>query len=41
MGHSVRVHRVASLPAMARGGFVADLVAVIGSLDVVLGDIDR
>ena len=32
---------LASLPTMARGGFVADLVAVIGTLDVVLGDIDR
>ncbi len=32
---------LASLPNMSRGRFVADLVAVIGSLDVVLGDIDR
>ena len=32
---------LASLPQMARGGFVADLVAVIGSLDIVLGEIDR
>lgn len=32
---------LASLPAMARGRFVADLVAVIGSLDIVLGEIDR
>jgi NADH-quinone oxidoreductase subunit D len=32
---------LASLPNMARGGFIADLVAVIGSIDVVLGDIDR
>lgn len=32
---------LASLPQMARGGLVADLVAVIGSLDIVLGEIDR
>jgi NADH-quinone oxidoreductase subunit D len=32
---------LASLPNMARGRFVADLVAVIGSIDIVLGEIDR
>jgi NADH-quinone oxidoreductase subunit D len=32
---------LASMPAMARGLFVADLVAIIGSLDIVLGEIDR
>jgi NADH dehydrogenase I D subunit len=26
---------------MARGGFVSDLVAIIGSIDVVLGEVDR
>jgi len=30
-----------SLDQMCRGGLLADIVAVIGSLDVVLGDIDR
>lgn len=30
-----------ALPDMVRGGLVADLVAVIGTLDIVLGEIDR
>ncbi|MFW6062969.1 MAG: NADH dehydrogenase (quinone) subunit D [Chloroflexota bacterium] len=32
---------LASLAQMARGSFVADLVAIIGSIDIVLGEIDR
>lgn len=30
-----------SLPAMVKGNMVADVVAAIGSLDIVLGEIDR
>jgi NADH-quinone oxidoreductase subunit D len=30
-----------SLPIMSQGVFVADLVALIGTLDIVLGDVDR
>jgi NADH-quinone oxidoreductase subunit D len=29
------------LPAMVEGHLVADLMAVIGTLDIVLGEIDR
>lgn len=30
-----------SLDRMARGGLVADLVAIIGTIDIVLGEVDR
>jgi NADH-quinone oxidoreductase subunit D len=30
-----------ALPKMAAGAMIADLVAIIGSLDIVLGEIDR
>lgn len=32
---------LASIPELARGTYVADLVAIIGSVDIVLGEIDR
>ena len=29
------------LPVIARGGMVADIIAIIGSIDIVMGEIDR
>jgi NADH:ubiquinone oxidoreductase subunit D len=30
-----------ALPIMAEGGYVADVVASIGSIDIVKGEVDR
>lgn len=32
---------VSALPKMVEGRMVADVIAVIGSIDIVLGEIDR
>ena len=32
---------LSALPHMARGELLADLIAVIGSIDIILGDVDR
>jgi NADH-quinone oxidoreductase subunit D len=34
-------HNLSVLPYVAEGGMVADMVAIIGSLDIILGEIDR
>jgi NADH-quinone oxidoreductase subunit D len=47
-GRPVRIHERApsfanlqALPLMARGGLVADLVAIIASVDPIMGEVDR
>jgi NADH-quinone oxidoreductase subunit D len=32
---------LSALPAMSRGAMIADVVAILGSIDIVLGEIDR
>jgi NADH-quinone oxidoreductase subunit D len=34
-------HNISVLPEISRGSMVADLVAIIGSMDIVLGEVDR
>lgn len=34
-------YNLQSLPAMCRGGLVADVITAIGSIDIVLGDVDK
>jgi len=47
-GHPVRMRirspsfvNLSALPEMCQGAMIADVVAVIGSIDLVLGDCDR
>jgi NADH-quinone oxidoreductase subunit D len=30
-----------ALPAMCRGAMIADVIAILGSIDIVLGEVDR
>jgi NADH-quinone oxidoreductase subunit D len=34
-------HNISVLPEISRGAMVADLIAIIGSMDIVLGEVDR
>lgn len=34
-------HNVSALPEIAEGGYIADLIATLGRLDIVLGSVDR
>jgi NADH:ubiquinone oxidoreductase subunit D len=34
-------HNLHALPQISKGHFLADLVALIGTIDVVFGEVDR
>ncbi len=34
-------HNISVIPEISRGSMVADLIAIIGSMDIVLGEVDR
>jgi NADH-quinone oxidoreductase subunit D len=34
-------YNLQALPQMMHGGLIADLIAIVGSIDIVLGEVDR
>jgi NADH-quinone oxidoreductase subunit D len=34
-------HHLSVIPDLAKGAYLADLVAIIGSMDLVMGEVDR
>jgi NADH-quinone oxidoreductase subunit D len=34
-------HHLSVIPSLAKGAYLADLVAIIGSMDLVMGEVDR
>ncbi|MEO6631220.1 MAG: hypothetical protein ABIN13_05840, partial [Mucilaginibacter sp.] len=34
-------HNLSVLPELAKGVMIADLIAIVGSIDFVLGEVDR
>jgi NADH-quinone oxidoreductase subunit D len=38
---SASFNNLQALPVMVRGGYIADVVVAIASIDIVLGDVDR
>jgi len=38
---SCSLHNLSIIPEVSRGAMLADLVAIIGSMDLVMGEVDR
>jgi NADH-quinone oxidoreductase subunit D len=38
---SPALHNLQALPILSKGHFLADLVALIGTIDIVFGEVDR
>jgi len=38
---SPALHHLQVMPALSRGHFLADIVALIGTIDIVFGEVDR